>query len=168
MSIAAVPITAVSLWVVLTRDGLTVLPLNRRGMFNAEGREQSFRGLLQPPVHGKTEGRPPHVALLAEVEEEGGPAFAAMIRSILTLVRELSPVNGVQPYRVDLTPEQWATYRRGPEFTNEEVLVGVADLVTFDTADPELDKPSARSPRMMFEDHLDVLTLILVPCLQED
>lgn len=167
MSAAPVAPKAVSLWVVLTRDGRTVIPLNRRGPLNAEGREQSYKGLLQPPVHGKTEGRTPQVALLAEVEEEGGPAFAGVIRSILTLVRELPPINGIQPYRVDLTEAQWATYRRGPEFLDEEILVEAADLMTFAVAHPEGDKPYARAARMMFKDHCDVLSAILMPKLPD-
>jgi hypothetical protein len=162
--VPAVPeIKAVSLWVVLTRDDKSVVPLNRRGPLNRHGKPQSFQGLLQPPVHGKTDGRSPSVALLAEIEEEGGPAFAAMIRGILTLVRQLSPVEGVQPYRADLTEAQWATYRRGSEFVDEEVLVDAADLTTFSVADPVGDKAYARVPRMMFRDHLDVLSLILLP-----
>lgn len=162
---SAPAIKAVSLWVVLTHDGRTVVPLNRRGPLNAEGREQSFKGLLQPPVHGKTDGSSPEVALLAEIEEEGGPAFAAMIRGIQTQIRQLPAINGVQPYRVDLTAEQWATYRRASEFVEGEVLIEAADLVTFSVADLQLDKAYARGMRVMFQDHLDVLSMILIPTL---
>lgn len=153
--------TIVCLWVRLNRDGLPAVPMARRGDVNEAGKPQSYCGVLQPPVHGKVEGRAPATALLEECLEEGGPDFAALISMAGDRLQSLPMTDGTQPYVINLTEEEWQLYSPAPTIRSVLVVM-VADIPQFRATAPA-DKAGTTDACVTAAHHLQVLKDLVIP-----
>jgi hypothetical protein len=115
--------------------------------------------VLQPPIHGKTEGRDPLETLYAEMEEEGGSRFAAAVRAREANLQPLPLIDGVLPYLISLPEADWATYRLAPEAT-EIIYVTTPDLPKFRPTKKD-DKIGTTDSYVMFPDHIAILKQLL-------